>query len=80
MGLNPDIIYVLKRKEYPYSRSYYKLISSIGNYELEDTKRYAFRYWNKFGKGVTWKDDKFLAGLIPAPFAIQVLYSGSKRA
>jgi len=79
MGLKTDIIYVLNKKEYPYSRSYYKLINPIGNYELEHTKRYPFFYWNRFGRGVVWKNDTFLAGLIPAPFAVQVLYSGSKR-
>ena len=79
MVLRTDIIYVLPKKYYPYAKGFYKLLNPIGDYKTDSFKSYPFRYWNKFGTGVTWKSGRFLADLIPAPFTIQVLYSGSKR-
>lgn len=69
MGLCRKTIYHI-----PNQKSYYVLVSDMGNYGLDPYKRYCFRYFNKFGSGITWKDEQFIARLIPANCAIQLLY------
>ena len=69
-----------KGKVYFYSsdftRNYYIPIHSQG--EGSQIEAVFFKYINKFGSGTTWKhtyrDADFFARLLPAPFAMQVLY------
>ena len=58
------------------SRTYYMPIHSQG--EGSQIDFVLFEYLNKFGRGSVWKhtamDAHFFANLLPAPFAMQILY------
>ena len=69
MNLIINLVYNL-----PNRKTYYKPISPIGDYQLEDDKRYCFHYFNKFGSGIVWKDYRFISRLQPSDKLVQVLF------
>jgi hypothetical protein len=69
MNLSTNLIYNI-----PNRKTYYKFISLIGDYQLEDDKRYCFHYFNKHGSGIAWKDSKFIAKLQPSDEVVQLLF------
>jgi hypothetical protein len=69
MNLNMNLIYNL-----PNRKTYYRPVSIMGNYELEESKLYCFHYFNKFGSGTIWKDHTFIVRLKPSDKLVQVLF------
>jgi len=69
MNLVSNLVYNI-----PTKKTYYKPISSIGDYQLEDNKHYCFHYFNKNGSGVVWRSSDFVAKLKPSDKLVQVLF------
>jgi hypothetical protein len=69
MNLTINLVYNIPKR-----KTYYRPISPIGTYELEDNKRYCFHYFNKFGSGIVWKGSEFIAKLRPSDKIIQLLF------